>query len=93
MTNFLGYGSPEKLEAAIKAQEDERLVVYTEGLCFASVCSDLAVEEVAQRMKTRISGTTHGWGFSKNETFKDGEPNPCPCNRKPNTHKHFLFEC
>ena len=56
-SNFAGYGSPEKLEKAITAEEDERFTVYTEGLCYASVCSNLPQEEVIARMRRRPSGT------------------------------------
>ena len=68
-------------------------VVYSEGLCFASVCSSLGAERTAHRMRSESpSGTENGWCLA-NEAFASGEPNPCPCNHYPKTHKHYLFEC
>lgn len=49
---FLGYDSPQGLEAAIKAVEDEHFQVR-ESLCFAVVCSDLPQKEVIARMRRR----------------------------------------
>ena len=92
MTNFMGYGSPERLEQAITAEEGEDFVVYGEGLIYASVCSSLAQDEVVARMHRRLCGTHAGWGLS-DKAFKTGEPNPCPCDNQPETHKHYLFEC
>ena len=91
--SFLGYGSPEALEQAIKAGEGEDFTIYRQGICMASVCSSLGKEETVSRMASIPSGTTAGWLFCDNETFHTGEPNPCPCNEKPETHKHYLFEC
>jgi len=93
MSDFLGYGSPEALEAAIKEPQGEDFVMYAQGLFMASVCSSLNKEETINRMASIPSGTTAGWIFCDNETFRTDEPNPCPCNDKPDTHKHYLFEC
>lgn len=89
---FMGYGSPEALEQAIKRDESDDFVVYGEGLLYASVCSSFSQEIVIERMSRRICGTTNGWQFSE-ETFKGGESNPCPCSDNPETHQHFLFIC
>ncbi len=66
-------------------------IVYAEGLFSASVCSDRPQADVEAWMGQRISGTTGGWMFSENETFKTGEPNPCPCETHPD-RRHYLFE-
>ena len=89
--SFLGYGSPEALEKAITAGEGDDFTVYGEGLLYASVCSSLPPEEVKRRMGTRPSGTRGGWQLSENKTFRGGQPNPCPCDDHPQTHKHYLF--
>ena len=89
---FMGYGSPEELEKAITKDEDADFTVYTEGLCYASVCSSLPVEEVVARMARRLSGV-NAWALSKKVTFSGGEPNPCSCEDYPETRQHFLFEC
>ena len=90
--SYLGYGSPEKLEKAITQEEDEDFVVYAEGLLYLSVCSSLPQEEVEARMHRRISGASGGWTLAE-KLFRWGEPNPCPCDMKPETHKHYLFVC
>ena len=90
MAGFLDFGSPEALEKALTAGESEDFVVYNEGLCYASVCSSLPVEEVQARMQRRPSGTTRGWRLSE-EAFAGGQPNPCPCDQRPDTHKHYVF--
>ncbi len=66
-------------------------VVYSDGIVYQSVCSSLGDEETLQRMQGTVSGTSNGWQFAK-EPFRNGEPNPCPCDQHPETHKHYLFE-
>ena len=81
--SFLGYGSPEALEEAIKQSEGEQNIdftIYAGGLLSALVCSSLSQDEVEKRMKQVITGTKAGWSFAKGENFTAGEPNPCPCN-------------
>ena len=87
---FLDYGSPQALEAAIKATEDEHFVVY-DRLLFATVCSDLPIRVVKRRMVTRPCGTSGGWTFVTDKTLSGGVPNPYPCDRHPKTHRHYLF--
>ena len=67
-------------------------VVYAEGLCTASVCSSLPMAEVQRRMRDRETGVTP-WEWAEAEAFNTGEGNPCPCNKKPSTHMHYLFHC
>lgn len=64
--------------------------VYSEGLCFASVCTSLTNEEAAARMLP--AGTDRGWRVST-EDFRDGTPNGSPCPQQPETHRHLLFDC
>ena len=68
----------------------DEFVIYNESLCFASVCSSLPQPKVEAKMAAELCGTKIGWTFDA-EPFKGGEPNPCPCNQKPDTHKHYLF--
>lgn len=68
-------------------------VAYSVGLCCASVCSSLPVEEVTERLNQRYpTGISSQWMHST-EKFRGGEPNPCPCPDAPETHKHYLFQC
>lgn len=67
--------------------------IYKVGLCYASVCSSLPIEEVKRRMANDTFPTGVGpWTYT-GEAFCTGEPNPCPCNEYPDTHKHYLFSC
>ena len=67
--------------------------VYGIGPCYASVCTDLSDAEATDRLNgkhpTLISSK---WAISTDETFKGGEPNPCPCE-KGNGRRHILFTC
>ncbi|KKL64602.1 hypothetical protein LCGC14_2163320 [marine sediment metagenome] len=65
---------------------------YSVGLCYASVCTSLPLEEA-----TRLLNVEHPTGISPwskaDEQFGTGDSNPCPCNENPQTHKHYLFVC
>lgn len=51
------------------------------------------VEEVQCRFNLECpTGITSTWRL-KEGRFKMGEPNPCPCDIYPATHRHFLFSC
>ena len=94
MSSFMGYGSPQRLEQAIEESEgkpSDEFCIYAEGLVSASVCSSLREEEVERRMARVITGVGK-WTLAKGD-FSDGNPNPCACDKKPNTHKHYLFHC
>ena len=60
--------------------------LYHKGLNFASVCSSLPQPHVEAKMAREMI-----MSFSK-KAFRSGVANPCPCNRKPDTHTHYLFE-
>ncbi len=74
----------------VKASDE--FVVYATGICSASVCSSLPKREVASRMRRELTGVGP-WRLAKEKTFSGGEPNPCPCDQSPKTHKHYLFHC
>lgn len=72
-------------------QDYETLAV---GLCYASVCSSLAIQETTQRLnREQMTGLEHGWDISEDEHFASGETNPCVCTQHPATHLHYLFVC
>ena len=79
--------------AGLASVSETDFLIYAEGLVSASVCSSLPQEEVEKRMAAQMCGTASGWVLSKAPTFRQGQPNPCPCERNPATHKHYLFEC
>lgn len=67
--------------------------IYSNGICFCSVCSSLSPEETEMRInRENPSGTLGGWLLTEDD-FMDGDPNPVPCNENPETHKHYLFAC
>lgn len=70
----------------------EDFTVYAEGLFCASVCSSLGQGETEARMQAKECGTDKGWTPSADKSFASGQPNPCPCDRSPKTHKHYLFD-
>jgi len=65
-------------------------IVYASGLCYASVCTTLTGEQAAAQMFP--AGTRRGWHLS-DEDFANGTPNGSPCERYPDTHRHFLLDC
>ena len=75
------------------AKVAEQFEVYAEGVFCASVCSSLGLRETEIRMAQRASGTEpRGWRLSEDKEFRTGQKNPCPCNEKPETHMHYLFD-
>lgn len=84
-------GKQQKGEEVSENTHD--FVVYSYGLVSASVCSSLGPEETARRLNEQYpTGLDHPWMLAE-EPFRTGEPNPCPCNETPETHKHYLFTC
>jgi hypothetical protein len=67
---------------------------YSMGLIYASVCTSLSDDDATDRLNAEHpAGTVGGWTIASDPTFAAGEPNPCPCNRRPETHRHILFSC
>jgi hypothetical protein len=67
--------------------------IYSWGLCYASVCSSLPIEEITERVNRELpTGIKNKWKLH-DEPFKTGEANPHPCEANPETHKHYLFSC
>ena len=66
---------------------------YAVGICNASVCSNLTLEETTRQLNREHPTGIGKWELSQEPTFAAGEPQPCPCNLHPETHKHYLFEC
>lgn len=79
---------------AKKEQKVGEFEIYRQGLTYMSVCTDMEPAEAeAYAEAVSPAGTKMGWKISKDKTFATGEPNPCPCDQKPKTHVHILFEC
>jgi len=78
---------------AARKSKEAVFEVYSTGICFMSVCTDLPVEEVAQFANlTRPTGIKSKWTVAK-EAFHTGQTNPCPCDQHPLTQIHILLEC
>lgn len=82
----------EQTEAAAPSQRTDEFTVYAEGLIYSSVCTSLSDEDAIARRNLMPSGTSHGWQLVDGP-FRDGTPNGGPCNQRPDTHRHLLFEC
>lgn len=73
---------------------DDDIVVYAEGALTCSVCSPFDAQKTAERFnEINLCGTQKGWVLSDDKFFRGGNPNPCPCDDKPETRKHYLFDC
>ena len=67
---------------------------YSVGICYASACTSLPIEEATARLNDEHpTGISSQWAPSTAPTFRQGSPNPCPCPDHPETHKHYLFNC
>ena len=79
----------------MKNEKLDRIIAYTVGICSASVCveEDCKKSEIEKYMNA-YHGVIDGyrWKISKDKTFKDGQSNPCPCDKYPN-RKHYLLNC
>jgi hypothetical protein len=67
---------------------------YAVGLVCASVCApkDTPIEEIERVVSGQHpTGLDHGWQKSK-DSFRTGDPNPCPCNDDPE-RLHWLLNC
>lgn len=66
---------------------------YTVGLCCASVCTSLSVEDATVELnKQHPTGIESQWKPSEDTHFRGGVPNGCDCLDYPG-NKHFLMEC
>jgi hypothetical protein len=73
---------------------DPDFTVYAHGICAVSVCTNLSPEEAEKRLNEELpTGIESKWKLSEDKTFAGGQPHPCPCDKNPETHKHYLFNC
>jgi hypothetical protein len=73
----------------------DELEVYSNGLVHCSVCTNIKDPRNIE-MQTNIknpTGISSSWKIDKEPNFHTGQTNPCPCENKPNTHKHYLMVC
>lgn len=71
----------------------EYFEAYSVGICYASVCTDLPLNEATNRLNAEhMTGIQSQWKPSEDETWANGSPQPCECEDDP-TRKHYLFDC
>jgi len=68
------------------------------GLVYASVCSSLPEQETTDMLNlVHPTGMVYAsdllWTPSSDVTFAAGQPNPCKCELRPDTHVHRLYTC
>jgi len=73
----------------------EELEVYANGIVHCSICTNvedrIRIEELVNQKNP--TGIQSKWKISEAKTFRSGDPNPCLCEKKPKTHKHYLMVC
>ena len=79
--------------------KQEEFVAYSVGICAASVCTSLSIEEATERLnREKPTGIESQWTKSEDEYFngvdKEGQKakNGCDCPDYPG-NKHYLFNC
>ncbi len=72
----------------------EEFVIYAgPGGVAISVCTSLPREAIEDRANEESpTGIRSPWAI-RSPTFLNGEPNPCPCEQRPETHQHWLLNC
>lgn len=78
----------ERVEAGLKAQPGDDFERLGESLLYARACTSLSDEDATARMNLTPSGTSYGWQLCTD----DGHA-PVPCQDKPDTHRHLMWEC
>jgi hypothetical protein len=74
-------------------REPVRFEAYAVGPCYMSVCTNLEVRELETRANLEYpTGISSRWQVSKDATFRNGQPNPCPCERGGGC-MHYLLDC
>jgi len=88
--------SDEELEHKVCLKHQfEELEIYANGIVHCSVCTNVRsrkrIEELVNQKNP--TGISSHWQISKSKIFSGGILNPCPCEKYPETHKHYLMEC
>lgn len=74
----------------------KELDIYSSALVYCSVCADknMLPAEIEERVNSENpTGIESRWHISENKTFTDGNKNPTPCNKYPDTKIHYLLNC
>jgi hypothetical protein len=96
---YRGFNMEDELEIYSKVYKGiklkEELDVYSLGIVRCSICTNIKdTEKIEMLVNMRCpTGISSSWKISREPNFHTGQPNPCPCEEKPNTHKHYLMVC
>lgn len=73
----------------------EELQVYANGLVHCSICTNVKSKKRIEELVNlkNPTGLNHKWKVDMTQHFATGQTNPCPCERKSTTHKHYLMVC
>lgn len=83
------------VERAMPPIPGPNVVVYTQGLVYASVCApaDMSIGDLLHEVNmVSPTGLERGWQLSPEEKFRSGEPNPCVCELD-SMKVHRLLSC
>jgi hypothetical protein len=75
---------------------EREVVVYATGLVVCSVCASADMDADAVEAAVNAvspTGISSEWQCSSDPVFATGEPQPGPCDRLPETRRHWLMEC
>jgi len=76
-------------------ENDRRIIPYSIGLCYASVCAEknCTIEEITDFLNiSHPTGIATDWELSK-EDFVTGQKNGCDCENDSEERVHYLFCC
>jgi hypothetical protein len=79
----------------VESKIANELQIYNNGFVHCSVCTNVSTLKEIERLVNmkNPTGIDSKWSISKDKNFLNGPSNPCPCEDKPKTHKHYLMEC
>ena len=76
------------IDANIDSQNTPEFMRIKESLLWIQACTSLSDEDATARINIIPAGTTYGWQLTE-----DPDGAPVPCEDKPDTHRHLIFEC
>lgn len=80
----------------MKIKKDIDIQMIAVGICYMSVCvlkhaTKKQIEEQANM--NQPTGISSKWQLAEDSQFAEGTPNPCPCDKQPETRMHYLLNC
>lgn len=78
----------ERVEAVLPSQHTPEFERIDERLLSVQVCTSLTDAEATERVNCIPAGTSYGRHLSTDPACA-----PVPCDDRPDTHRHLIFEC